>query len=64
MFDLMIGTDATRRLTARSVTGDGRPAAKRRLNVLRLGLAARLHALADRIEPVGAPTRVPAAGRP
>jgi hypothetical protein len=54
MFDLMIGTDAVQRRTRRSFETQARRAPKRPVAAVRLGAAARLRALADRIEPVGA----------
>ena len=54
MFDLMLGTDAVQRRTRRTFESQAKPASKRRVAAVRLGAAARLRALADRIEPVGA----------
>jgi hypothetical protein len=50
MFDLMIATDAVQRRTQQAYSS----APKRRLTRMRINAAARLRALADRLEPVGA----------
>jgi hypothetical protein len=50
MFDLMIATDAVQRRSRQAFSS----APKRRLVRVRVNAAARLRALADRLEPVGA----------
>ena len=54
MFDLMLGTDAVQRRTRQAFASQDRRAPKRRVTLMRVSAAARLRALADRIEPVGA----------
>jgi hypothetical protein len=54
MFDLMIGADAVQRRTKRAFETQVQRSPKRRVAGVRLGAAAGLRALADRIEPVGA----------
>jgi hypothetical protein len=54
MFELFIGTDAVQRRTQGRFEGSQKPAPKRRVASVRIGVAVRLRALADRIEPVGA----------